>query len=101
MPPLLSFRTNLEWGGVRVHLQLESIHQVNPSVNFFLKCCVFYFSIEAQLVYNGVPISAVQQSDSVTHIHTLFKIVFSIVVHPRRLDIVPCALQQDLMVYPF
>jgi len=101
VPPLLSFRTNLEWGGVRVHLQLESIHQVNPSVNFFLKCCVFYFSIEAQLVYNGVPISAVQQSDSVTHIHTLFKIVFSIVVHPRRLDIVPCALQQDLMVYPF
>ena len=82
-------------------MQLASTHQVNPSVNFFFKCCVFYFLIEAQLVYNGVPISAVHQSDSVIHIHTLFKIIFSIVVHPRRLDIVPCALQQDLMVYPF
>ena len=79
---------------------LASTHQVNPSVNLFLKCCVLYFLIEAQLVYNGVPISAVWQSDSVIHIHTRFKIIFSIVVYPRRLDIVPCAIQQDLIVDP-
>ena len=44
-------------------------------------------------------ISAVQQSDSVTHIYT-FKI-FSIVVYHRILNIVLCAVQSNLVVYPF
>ena len=35
-----------------------------------------------------------------SYIHTHFlKIFFSIVVYPRRLNIVPCAVQQDLIVY--
>ena len=46
-------------------------------------------------------ISAVQQSDSVIHIYTLFFIFFSIIVYYRILNIVPCAIQQDLVVYPF
>ena len=53
----------------------------------------FCFLIEVELIYNVVLISAVQQSDSVIHIYTLFFIFFSIMVYPRRLDRVPCALQ--------
>ena len=55
-----------------------------------------YFT-EVQLIYNVVLISAVQQSDSV--IWTLFFIFFSIMVDHRILNIVPCAIQQDLVVY--
>ena len=52
-----------------------------------------FFLIEVELIYNVVPISAVQQSDSVLHIYILFLIFFSIMVYLRRLDIVPCAIQ--------
>ena len=45
----------------------------------------FFLKIEAYLIYNVVPITAVQQSDSVIHIYTFF----SIMVYPRRLDIHP------------
>ena len=44
--------------------------------------------MEVELMYNVVPVSAVQHSDSATHIHMFF----SIMVYPRRLDIVPCAM---------
>ena len=57
--------------------------------------------IEVELIYSVVLISAVQQSDSVIHVYTSFFIFFSIMVYPRRLDIVSCAIQQDLVVYPF
>ena len=41
-----------------------------------------------------MPISALQQSDPVTHIYTfLFLILSSIMVYPKRLDVVPCAVQ--------
>ena len=33
---------------------------------------ILIFLIEVQLMYNAVPISAVQQSDSVIHIQTFF-----------------------------
>ena len=74
-------------------------------------------------------ISAVQQSDSVTctntyihihiyvhvyiYIHTyiyacvytyiyiLFFILLSIMVYPRKLVVVPCTAQEDLVIYPF
>ena len=46
---------------------------------------IVVFFIEAYLIYNVVPITAVQQSDSVIHIYTFF----SIMVYPRRLDIHP------------
>jgi len=37
--------------------------------------------------------SAVTTSDSVIHIHTFLFIFFSIMVYPRILNIVPCAIQ--------
>ena len=46
--------------------------------------------MEVQLIYNVVLISAVRQND--TYIRSFF-IVPSIMVYPRRLDIIPCVLQ--------
>ena len=40
-------------------------------------------------------------SDSVLHVYTLFSIFLSIMAHHRILKIVPCAIQQGLVVYPF
>ena len=51
-----------------------------------------FFLIEVYLIYNVVPISAVQQSDSVIHIKTFF---FYILFHcslSHILNIVPCAM---------
>ena len=56
------------------------------------------FFIEVQLNYN-VPFAAVQQSDSFIHTYTFFLIFFFIIVYHRVLDIGPCAVQQDLVVY--
>ena len=53
---------------------------------------------EVELIYN-VPISAIQPQDSFVYRHTFFFIFFSIMVSPRRLNIVPCAVQQDLAVF--
>ena len=55
------------------------------------------FLIEAQLIYNVVPIPTVQQSDSFVHICTFFFLFFSIMVYHRILNIVchilgPCCL---------
>ena len=48
--------------------------------------------IEVELIYNAV-ISAVQQSDSVIQTYTFFFIFFSMMIYPRILDIVACAIQ--------
>ena len=53
----------------------------------------FIFFIEVELIYNVVATSAVQQSDSVIHTYTFFFILFSVMVYPRILNIVPCAMQ--------
>ena len=53
--------------------------------------------IEVELIYNVVLISAVQQSDSV--IQTFFFIFFSIMVYHRMLNIAPCVIQQDLVIF--
>ena len=53
------------------------------------------------LTHSVVLISTAQQSGSVTHIYTFEKKFFSTVVYPRTLRIVLCALQLDLVVYPF
>ena len=53
----------------------------------------FKFFIKVQLIYNVVPISAVQQSDSVIHLYTFFFIFFSIMIYHRILSIVLCAPQ--------
>ena len=34
-------------------------------------------------------------------ISVFLKIFFSVMVYPRRLDIVPCAIQKNLVVSPF
>ena len=56
-----------------------------------------FFLIEVQLIYSVVLISAVRQSASVTHIYVF--IFFSIMTYHRTLNIVPCAVQSDLIVY--
>ena len=62
----------------------------------------FFILIGVELMYNVVLISAVQQSDSVIHIYAFFlEIFFSILVYRRILNKVPCAIQSDLVVYPF
>ena len=66
-----------------------------------LSLAIIIFFIEVQLIHNVVLISAVQKSDSVIHIHTFFFILFSIMVNHRILNIVHCAVQQDLVVYLF
>ena len=43
-------------------------------------------------MYN-VPISAVQQNDTVIYIHIPFRILSSIMVYPKILAIVPYAIQ--------
>ena len=43
-------------------------------------------------MHNVVLISVVQQSDSVTHIHTLFFVFFSVMAYHSILNIVPCAI---------
>ena len=42
-------------------------------------------------------------SDVASHTHTYipFLILSSLMFYPKRLDIVPCAIQQDLIAYPF
>ena len=35
------------------------------------------------------------------YIHIPFLILPSIMVYPKRLDTVPCAVQQELIAYPF
>ena len=49
--------------------------------------------MEVELIYIVVLISAVQQSESVIHIHVFFFIFFSMMVYSRILNTVPCALQ--------
>ena len=63
----------------------------------------FKKNIEVQLIYNIVLVSAVQKIDSVLHIYIYihFLILFSLMVCHKILNIIPCAIQQDLAVYPF
>ena len=49
------------------------------------------------LIYNVVLISAVQHSDSVIHIYTFFFTLFSIMVYPRLLNIVPLLIFQNTL----
>ena len=60
---------------------------------------IFKF-IKVQLIYKVVLISAVQQSDSVMHTHTVLFISVPIMVCHRILNRVACAVWQDLVVYP-
>ena len=63
---------------------------------------IFYFMI---LIFSIIidlqcsVISTVQQSDPVIYIF-FFLTLSSIMFYPKKLDIVPCAIQQDLIAYP-
>ena len=58
----------------------------------------FPFFLKKKLIYDVVLITVVRQSDSVLHIYILFvNILFHMVYH-RILNIVLCAIQQDLVV---
>ena len=59
----------------------------------------FLYFTEVQLIYNVVLISAVQQRDSVRHIHTFFFIFFSTIVKHRILNIAPCAYSWTLFIH--
>ena len=80
-----------------------------PLKNFFFYLtgfiCLFKIRfIEVQLCnYNNVVlVSGVQQNDSFIYTYTYrqFFMFFSIMVYYRILNIVPCAMEQDLVVYP-
>ena len=58
---------------------------------------IFIYFVEILLIDNVVLVSAVQQSDSVTHIYRFFSIFFSIMIYLRMSNRVPCAI----IVYPF
>ena len=51
------------------------------------------------MLYNVVLVSAVQRSDSSSHIVSF--IVFSVMIYHRILNIAPCAIEYDFVVYPF
>ena len=40
-----------------------------------------------------MPVSAVQENDPDTYIYIPFLLLASVMVNPKRLDIVPCAVQ--------
>ena len=70
-------------------------------VILFLFLKFIYLFLKLQLIYNVLPISAVQKSEPVIHIYTFF---FS--RYPPSCSItsdwifVPYAIQQDLIAYP-
>ena len=61
----------------------------------FLEKPVFKIFNDVQLIYS-VLISTVQQSDSIIHMYKLF-FILPIMVYPRILNVVPCAIQQILL----
>ena len=72
-----------------------------------LKPLLFIYLIDIQLVYSVVLVPGVQQSDSVLHIcvyiyrYIFFFRLLSIIGYYKILNIVPCAIQQALVVYLF
>ena len=58
---------------------------------------IFFLS---KLIYSVVLISLCSKRTQL-YMYTFFFILFSIKVYLRRLDIAPCAIYQDLLVYPF
>ena len=68
-----------------------------PSQRLFCSYIPF-FLIEAQLIYNVVLVSRVQQNDSDIHIYILFQIL-SIIDYYKVVSTVPCVIEQILGVY--
>ena len=99
----LQLRNSAFYYNFQLHVyKLQPLLQTLVGKIFFLLQYIFkmYF-IEVQLIYNVVLTSTIQQNDSVKHIYTFFFIFFSIMFYHRILNIAPCAIEQDLVVYPF
>ena len=83
------------------HSQDPGLDSSTFTKQFSPALCLLFNFIEVQLIYSVVLISAVQQDDSVIHTYTFFFILFSIMAYPRIWNIVLCATQQNLVVFPF
>ena len=68
------------------HTENEKIHH---PVTFLQQLLFFFNFVTEQLIYSVVLVSAIQQSDSVIYILSIF-------IYYRMLNMVPCAIQQDL-----
>ena len=77
----------------------EEFHGQRSLVGYRSQGCKELDTTEMTCPHTVVLISAVQHNDLVTLIYTFFFILFSIMVYHRILNIVPCAVQQDLVVY--
>ena len=75
-------------------------------MEIFVNLKFFLNFIDVSLTYNAMLISTVQQNDSVIYIYVCVCVYiyiytfFSILAYHRILNIVPCAIQKDLVVYP-
>ena len=74
--------------------------QISTFLLIFLQICQQLKKIKVQLIYSVVLISGIQQSDSI-YIYIVFFIVFSIIGCYKILNVVPCAIHQDLVFYLF
>ena len=86
----------------QVGLPVQKLHMFCINQSFYTIQSQFPFLknfIKVQLIYSVILISTIQQSDSVIYTYTFFFIFFPIMVYHRILNIVPCAIPQDL-VYP-
>ena len=66
-------------------LWLGNIPSCIDTSHIFFKIIVDFYSV--------VPVYAVQHNEPVIYIYTFFLILSSIMFYPKRLDIVPCAIQ--------
>ena len=94
--PLLPVPLPAVWRPLSKAPALTGVRNTSPPVFLFI---IIYF-IEVQLIDSVVLTSAVQPSDSVVHRYTFSFAFFSMMAYHRILNIVPCAVQQDLNVYP-
>ena len=87
-----SIYTVTVWNDVLINSIKLDINSVPTNwVNFYFAIHLFvYFYWKVQLNHSVVLMSAIQQSDSVTHIY--FFMFFSIMVYHRILNIVLCAM---------
>ena len=79
-------------GRCRVVYAYSMVTGTGTKQNYMLVFLLFWFLLLLKYSwFTMLLIFAIQQSDSVIHIYTFFKIFFSIMVYLRMLNIVPCA----------
>ena len=64
-----------------------------------MKTLLFKFFIVVDLQY-PVNLCHIEKLPSCTYKYILFLILSSVMFHHKRLDMVPCAIQQDLIASP-